>query len=171
MFRTMAGSPAVLRSYLGFLESLAEGSLGPAVREQIALAVAERNRCDYCLSAHTALGKLAGLSVIHLTGAREGTATDAKAAAAIRFALAVVESAGDVSDADLARVRSAGCGDAEIGEIIAHVALNVLTNYFNRAARTVVDFPRVEPALRGRRPCDHGVRPAANAQPLGEVRA
>jgi len=143
MMRTMAQSPAVLEGYLGFGAALRRGRLPVGLQEQIALAVAETNSCDYCLSAHTALGRGAGLSNDELAASREARATDRKAAAALQFARVVVDRRGDVRDLDLAAVRAAGYSDGEIAEIIAHVALNVFTNYFNRAAQTDIDFPLV----------------------------
>jgi uncharacterized peroxidase-related enzyme len=143
MMRTMAQSPVVLEGYLGFGTALRHGRLPAALQEQIALTIAEANSCDYCLSAHTALGRGAGLSDDQLADAREASASDPKAAAALQFARAVVERRGDVRDQDFARVRAAGYDDGEIAEIIAHVALNVFTNYFNQAARTEIDFPVV----------------------------
>jgi uncharacterized peroxidase-related enzyme len=143
MMRTMAQSPSVLDGYLGFGAALRRGRLPVGLQEQIALAVAETNSCDYCLSAHTALGRGAGLSTDELTASREARAGDSTATAALEFARAVVDRRGDVRDQDLARVRTAGYTDGEIAEIIAHVALNVFTNYFNRAAQTDIDFPLV----------------------------
>jgi uncharacterized peroxidase-related enzyme len=143
MMRTMAQSPWVLEGYLGFGAALRRGRLPAPLQELIALAVAESNSCDYCLSAHTALGRGAGLSNDELAASREARAPDPKAAAALQFARAVVERRGDVRDHDLASVRAAGYTDGDIAEIIAHVALNVFTNYFNRAAHTEVDFPLV----------------------------
>ena len=141
--RTMAQSPSVLEAYLGFAAALRRGRSPTALHEQIALAVAEANACDYCLSAHTALGRGAGLSDDELGAAREARAAEPKASAALEFARDVVEGRGDVRDQELARVRAAGYTDGEIAEIIAHVALNAFTNYFNRAARPDIDFPLV----------------------------
>src|SRR4029450_9376539 len=143
MMRTMAQSPSVLEGHLGFGPAVRRGRLPGALQEQIALAVAETNSCDYCLSAHTALGRGAGLSNDELAASREARAPDPKAAAALQLARAPVERRGDVRDHDLASVRAAGYTDGDIAEIIAHVALNVFTNYFNRAAHTEVDFPLV----------------------------
>lgn len=143
MMRTMANSPAVLEGYLHFGAALGKGALRAGLREQIALAVAQANECDYCLSAHSALGRGAGLSVDDITTSRDARATDPKTEAALRFAVDVVAARGAVSDAAFASVRAAGFTDGEIAEILAHVALNVFTNYFNKAALTVVDFPVV----------------------------
>jgi len=143
MMRTMAQSGPVLEAYLGFGAALRRGRLPVRLHEQIALTVAETNSCDYCLSAHTALGRGAGLSADELAASRDAHAADPKAAAALQFARAVLDRRGDVRDQDLADVRAAGYTDGDIAEIIGHVALNVFTNYFNRAAQTDIDFPLV----------------------------
>ncbi len=146
MMRTMAASPAVLEGYLGLSGALGTGRLPAKLREQIALAVAQANGCGYCLAAHSLLGGNAGLAASDIVAARRGDASEPRAQAAIRFALAVVAARGGVDVAELERVRGAGFGDGEIAEIVAHVALNVLTNYLNRVADTEIDFPKV-PAL------------------------
>ena len=144
LFRTMAASPAVLESYLGFSQNLGGTGLSAREREQIALAVAGANACEYCASAHTAIGKSLGLSDAETTRNLAGEAEDPNAAAILAFATALVEKKGWVGDDDLAAVRAAGADDATIGEIVATVALNIFTNYFNHVARTEVDFPVVE---------------------------
>lgn len=145
LMRTLARSPAALEGYLALNGALAGGRLGARLREQVALAVAEANSCDYCLAAHATLGKMAGLVPEQIAAARDGAAEDSKAAVALRFARAILEGRGDVADEEFARVRAAGFDDGQVAELVAEVALNVLTNYFNKAARVVVDFPRVEP--------------------------
>ena len=144
MFRVISNSPAALEGYLSLNGALAEGALDAPTRERIALAVAEFNGCSYCLSAHSFLGKnKAHLDDAEIAANRDGRSHDARAEAALRFALKVVEARGHVSDADIADVRTAGYSDAEIVEIVLHVALNTLTNYVNEVARTAVDFPAV----------------------------
>lgn len=138
---TMANSPAVANAYLGFSGALANGSLAPTLREQIALTVGESNQCYYCLSAHSAIGKKAGLSEHDVVQARQGTATNAKHAVALEFARKLVEQRANVTDEDVDRVRDAGFTDGEIGEIVAAVALNIFTNYFNHVADPEIDFP------------------------------
>jgi uncharacterized peroxidase-related enzyme len=145
MMRVMANSPAMLRGYLGFNAALAGGSLGEPLREQIALVVAEANGCEYCLAAHTILGKGAHLSEAEITAARQGTAANPKDAAALRLAVALVEGRGRVADAELIHARVVGWTDGAIAEIVAEVALNLLTNYFNILAQTEIDFPQAEP--------------------------
>lgn len=125
--------------------ALAKGTLDAKTRERIALAVAEINGCGYCLSAHTYLGKnLAKLDDAEMTANRSGTSNDLKADAAVRFAAKVVRERGHVSDADVAAVKLAGYDDAQIVEIVAHVALNTLTNYINEVTKTEIDFPVVK---------------------------
>ena len=147
MMRTMASSPAVLDGYLRLAGAMAGGKLSGKLGEQIALAVGEANRCGYCLSAHSALGQMAGLTESAISESRLAQADDPAVEAALKFAQTVVVQKGEVSDQALAAVRAAGYGDAEISEIVAHVALNIFTNYFNLVAATEVDFPVVTPGV------------------------
>ncbi len=140
MLSTMGVSPAVLEGYLAFSAALAGGALPTSLREQIALAVAEVNGCGYCLAAHSTLGKMVGLTNADVLASRRGTATDSKAAVALEFARAVVGARGHITDADVKRVRESGYSDAEVTEIVANVALNVFTNYFNLVVGTENDF-------------------------------
>jgi uncharacterized peroxidase-related enzyme len=148
MTRHMARSPAVLEAYLGFAGALQGGTLGGRLAEQIALATAEANGCEYCLSAHTMLGRNAGLDAAAIAAAREGEATDPQARVALDFARAVLAGRGRVPEPAVAAMRAAGFDDGSIGEVVAHVALNVFTNYFNNVTQPVVDFPTVRPRLR-----------------------
>lgn len=145
MFRAIATSPHALDGYLGLSGALAKGSLPAATRERIALAVAEINGCDYCLSAHTYLGRnLAKLDDAEITANRNGASNDPKADAAVRFAAKVAKDRGHVTDADVAAVKLAGYSDAQLIEIVQHVALNSWTNFFNSVFQTAIDFPVVE---------------------------
>jgi uncharacterized peroxidase-related enzyme len=143
MTKMMANSPSVLEAYLGFSGALAGGQLDPKLREKLALVTAQQNHCDYCLSAHTAIGKMIGISKEQIVAGREGNGSDAKETAALSFAKRVLDTRGQISESDLAAVRSAGFSDGDITEIIAHVALNVFTNYFNIATEVDIDFPKV----------------------------
>jgi len=143
MMKTMAQSPAVLEAYLNFSGALGGGKLSARLREQIALISAEINGCGYCASAHTAIGKMVGLDEDAILAARNGNAADAKTDAALKFARAVIVNRGEVSDEDLQVVKDAGFSDGEVGEIVANVALNIFTNYFNEIAKTDIDFPKV----------------------------
>ncbi len=145
LFRVVANSPSALEGYLGLNGALAKGSLDAKTRERIALAVAGINGCSYCLSAHTYIGKnLAKLDDAELTANRNGASNDPKADAAVKFAVKVVRERGHVSDADVAAVKHAGYDDAQIVEIVLHVALNTLTNYVNEVAKTEIDFPKIQ---------------------------
>lgn len=144
LFRMVANSPAALEGYVGLTAALGKGALPAATRERIALAVAEANGCEYCLSAHTYLGRhVAKLSDPEMLANRSGTSGEPVADAAVRFAGSVLAQRGHVSDDDVRAVRAAGYTDAQIVEIVQHVALNVWTNYVNSVAQTVVDFPLV----------------------------
>lgn len=141
--RTMAQSPAVLDAYLAFGAALSKGLLSARLREQIALVVGETNGCDYCLAAHTAIGKKVGLSEDALIESRRANARDSRDRAALQFARNVVRAHGEVRDQDVDHLRTLGFTDGEIAEIVANVAINLFTNYFNHVARTEVDFPAV----------------------------
>lgn len=144
--RLMANSPAALNGYLSFGGALAAGQLDPQLRERIAIAVASANDCDYCLSAHTAAGRMVGLSGEELTAAQQGQSSGKKEAAALQFATKLVRERGWVAEEDVASLRQLGFEDGEIIEIIATTVLNVFTNYFNHVAETEIDFPLVKAA-------------------------
>lgn len=145
LMRAMANSPAALNAYLQFGQALGEGVLSAKTREQIALAVAQANSCEYCLSAHSAVGKMVGLTADQIKDARMGSAVDIKENAIVQLATQLVEKRGWLSDEDLASARAAGVNDAEIAEVIANTAQSIYSNYFNHAAETEIDFPAVEP--------------------------
>jgi uncharacterized peroxidase-related enzyme len=144
MMRTMGNSPTLLEGYLNFSAALGSGSLGAKTGELIAIAVAESNQCDYCLSAHTYIGaNLAAIDADALTAARDGHSANAKTNAALQFAKTLTDKKGLVNNEDLNYIKAAGFTEGEIGEIVGHVALNILTNYFNNTAGTAIDFPAV----------------------------
>lgn len=144
MFRAVANSPAALKSMWGAFGALGGGVIGARVGEQIAVAVADRNACEYCLAAHTALGRKAGATADEMRAAQAGESSDPKTAAALRFSLQLVSARGQVSGADVQALRAAGFNDEEVVEILAHVALNLFTNYVNVAFSVPVDFPVVK---------------------------
>jgi len=145
MMRTMGNSSAFLEGYLNLSGALSKGTLGAKTGELIAIAVAESNSCDYCLSAHTYIGaNLVKINPEALSDARNGESIDLRIEAALRFAKTLIAKKGLVNDTDVNAIKNAGFTEGEIGEIIGHVGLNVLTNYFNNTAKTEIDFPVVE---------------------------
>lgn len=145
MFRLIATSPAALEGYLALSGALNKGALPAATRERIALAVAEVNGCGYCLSAHTYVGKtFAKLDDDEILANRRGASNDATADAAVRFAAKVARQRGHVGEGDVRAVKAAGYDDAQVIEIVLHVALNTWTNYINEVAKTDIDFPAVD---------------------------
>lgn len=143
LFRLIAHSPATLQGYLGFSAGVSK-ALDARTRERIALAIAQINGCDYCLSAHTYLGlNLAKIDEVEIALNRHGASSDPKANAAVAFAVKIAETRGKVADVDIAAVRAAGFTEAQVVEIIALVAENVFTNYLNNVAATPIDFPVV----------------------------
>jgi len=145
MFRVAAQSPVGLETMLGMFGTLAGGTLGSTLQEQLAIAISQFNECDWCLSAHTAIGRKHGLTQRELDAARDGQAPDAKANAALSLAVAILGERGHIADSDLAQAKAAGFTDGQIVEIIANVALTVFTNYLNNVGRTYNDFGSLKP--------------------------
>ncbi|MFZ6731469.1 carboxymuconolactone decarboxylase family protein [Undibacterium sp. Ji42W] len=141
--KAFANSPAALRAFLGLHGIAGEGSLDLQTRERIALAVAQKNSCEYCVSAHTAIGRGTGLNNEEMAANRAGSSQDAKAAVAVKFARSLVEHAGEVSTTDILDMRDQGYSDADIIEVITHVGMNILTNILGKATRLEIDFPKV----------------------------
>lgn len=144
LLTTMAHSPAVLKSYLEFSGALGDASLSAAVREQIALAVANANKCGYCTSAHTVIGKGAGLTGEQTVAAQRGEASDPKTQALVTLALQINENRGWITDEQFKAATDAGVTKPEILETVAVVTFNLLTNYLNHVIETEIDFPKVE---------------------------
>lgn len=143
IFATLVQSPKALEGFLAFNAALGQGLLSAQLREQVALTVAGASSCDYCASAHTALGKGAGVAADELGRNLRGQSQDSKTQTALSFVRKVVEQRGQVGDADLAELRAAGFVEGEIVEIVTHIGVNLFTNYFNHIAGTEIDFPLV----------------------------
>lgn len=143
MFRVIANAPKVLEGYFAF-SGVVGNTLNGKAREQLAIALASSNDCGYCLSAHTALGRMAGVGADDLRSAQSGTVSDPKTQAMIDFALEVNRTHGENMQSGVAAARDAGLSDEELLEIIANVALNIFTNAVNGVAETEIDFPKVE---------------------------
>jgi uncharacterized peroxidase-related enzyme len=139
----LAQSPDALTAFLGLHSISEQGQLDPQTRERIALTVAQGNSCEYCVSAHTAIGKSAGLSSDEIAANRAGSSLETKAAAAVEFARALNAHLGEITQAEFDAVKEAGYSDAEIVEIITHVGLNIFSNIIGKATRVEIDFPKV----------------------------
>ena len=144
LIKVFGNSPATLQSYLSLGELTASGNFSNKFREQLALAIAEENSCNYCLSAHTTIGKMNGLTIEETEQSRQGIAADPKTQAGLQFAQIVTKNRGQVSTEAIQRVKNAGYNDGDILEIILNVVSNTLTNYVNHIAETEVDFPNIE---------------------------
>jgi uncharacterized peroxidase-related enzyme len=145
LFKITAQSPAALEGLLGLFGALGAGHLNAQVRERLAIRTSEHNGCEYCLSAHTLLGRKAGLGQAELDGAHTGESSDPTARAALYLAGRILETQGHVSDEDITTARSAGLSDADIVEVVGNVALTVFTNFLNNVAQTQNDFPVIKP--------------------------
>lgn len=144
MFRAVANSPAALTSMWSAFGALGNGTLGAKLGEQIAVAVADINDCEYCLAAHTALGRKAGASADEMSAAQAGQSQDPKTAAVLSFVTTVVRQRAKIAGDDVDALRAAGISEGEVMEIMAHIALNLFTNYVNVALDVPVDFPQVK---------------------------
>ncbi|HEX7987978.1 MAG TPA: carboxymuconolactone decarboxylase family protein [Duganella sp.] len=142
--KVFANSPVALRAFLGLHGVAGAGSLDLQTRERIALALAQQNACEYCVSAHTAIGRKSGLTGDEIGAARNGGSEDAKAAIAVKFATSLMEKKGEVSAVEFGQLRNAGFSDSDIVEIITHVGMNFLTNILGKASQVEIDFPRVD---------------------------
>lgn len=143
LLRTMAQSPAVLEAYLGLSKALSTGAFSAALQEQLALTIAGENHCNYCASAHTLKGRMEGVAEDELAANLQGNSSDPHTQAILTLARAIVTKRGFIPDQDLAEARLAGVSDAEISEVVAAIALNTFSNYFNHVAQTEIDFPFV----------------------------
>lgn len=142
--KIFANSPVALRAFLGLHGVANAGSLDALTRERIALTLAQQNGCEYCVSAHTAIGRKTGLSGDEMAAAREGTSEDAQAAVAVKFARSLMDNKGEITSIELAEMRGAGYSESDIVEVITHVGMNFLTNILGKASRVEIDFPKVE---------------------------
>lgn len=143
MFKAIANSTSALKMMWSAFGALGAGKIGAKLGEQIAVAVANANHCEYCLAAHTALGKGAGLTSEIMSLAQTGKSSDPKTQAALTFALKLVKERANVSSDDISELKKVGFTDEEVAEILAHVALNIFTNYTNVAFNVPLDFPKV----------------------------
>jgi uncharacterized peroxidase-related enzyme len=145
MVRLLSVSPAALRGYLGLLTALDDGALGVQTPARIALAVAEENGCQYCLSLHTDRARRrTGLDDAEITANRSGASNDPQAEVAVRFAAKLVRTRGVIGDDDIRALRTAGYDDGQIVEMVLHAGLNTLTGYLNKVADIDVDFPVIK---------------------------
>ncbi len=144
LYRVMGHSPAALNGYLGLGKALESGHLEPALREKIALAISQENSCGYCLSAHSAIARMVGVSDEEVREARAGRCSSPREGAAVALAARLVENRGWIDDAELARFRSSGLTNAELVEVVALVAHTTFSNYTNHLAHTPIDFPPAE---------------------------
>ncbi|GAA2104763.1 carboxymuconolactone decarboxylase family protein [Kitasatospora saccharophila] len=144
LYAAMANGPAALRGYLALRGALVGGSFGNREREQLALFIAQRNNCTYCVSAHTMRGGKVGLTQDELLATRRGTDADPRMDQVLRLTASMMDTGGRVTDEEIEAAHRAGVTDAEISEIVAHIALNVLSNYFNHVAQPDLDFPPVD---------------------------
>lgn len=140
IFKGMANSEATLGFYMQGGEALSKSKLTAKEKEAIALAIGSKNECNYCKAAHTAIAGSMDVEASEIENYKALKASDEKTQSLINFSLAVMEKKGFVSDSELEEIKAKGYGDTEISEIVAVVAMNIFTNYFNHVNDTEVDF-------------------------------
>ena len=144
IFQNLGNSPYALKAYINFSEALSHTSLSPKLREQISLVVGQENQCNYCLCAHTAIGKQLGLTDEEIMFARQGRSKDPKTQAILQFVKSVVDNKGHLKDQEFNNLRAQGISDQELTQIMLAINFNMFTNYFNHITEPVLDFPQVE---------------------------
>lgn len=142
LFATIARSPESLAFLLGALDQLSRGSLSAREVELINLYTSELNGCGYCISAHAALGKRAGLTGDEIDRARLGDAPAPRERALLALVRRVVRTGGASAGTEVAQAREVGIADGELVEVLAHVALKTFTNAVAVIAQTEIDFPK-----------------------------
>lgn len=144
---TFANSPVALDGFLELSKSVNHGRLNARQRELLALAIAQENECQYCLSSHTAFATRVGLSSDAIHSARAAQSDNTFDQALVSFAMNVIQHRGLVPDEDLKSARDSGIDDGLMLEVVAVIALGTLTNYANRLADTDIDYPIVQVQL------------------------
>ncbi len=144
LYATVGLSPGSLQSVLGWDQALTDGkNLSKREIELLNLHISDLNGCGYCLGAHAAIGKGAGLSPEDIDKARVGIGANARENALLALARRVVRTGGARSGAELSQAREAGVSDAAVVDVLAAVALKTFTNSLAIVAQTEIDFPKV----------------------------
>lgn len=144
IFKGLGNAQSGLDAYLSLNQALSKSAFSAAEKEAIALIVGEKNNCDYCVAAHTAIGKGHGLTEEQTVKIRKGEPIgDDRIDAIVTLAGRIVETRGFIEDQDLEQFKNAGFDDGAVVDLIVAYSLNVLTNTFNHINETQVDFPEV----------------------------
>lgn len=149
IFLNMGNAPSVLEAFISLSDAASHSTFTPLLAEKIALAVSQTNQCNYCLSAHTALGKATGLNDAAINNARKALTEPPKEQAILQFAKALVEKRGKVTNEDISNLKKAGVNNEEMLEIVLHVMVTMFTNYFNHVTDPQIDFPEVKHESNG----------------------
>lgn len=145
VYQVYGHSATALKANLQMDDILSKGILTGAEIEIVALTVSEFNGCEYCIAAHTVVGKMQGMSEAQTVEARKGTYANEKEQSLINFTKAILEKRGKISNEDLQAFRNAGYSNGAVVEVTGQVAKNFFNNYTNHIAETPVDFPEPKP--------------------------
>jgi len=141
LYAVTANSPTALKAVLDFGDNLGTGEFSAKEAEAIALVVAQVNDCQYCLAAHTAAGKMMGLSEAETLSIRAGTSDDSKLGALVALAKEITVTRGWPAKELVDDFFATGFSKAALVELIGFVSLNVFKNYLNHVADAPIDFP------------------------------
>lgn len=141
IYAAMLHSPAAFKGLMAFKEGLGKGVITHKEAEAVAMVVGEQNQCGYCVAAHTALAKMNGFSAEEAKALRKAQSDDARLDALVKLAKEISQTRGRPGDEAVKTFYDAGYDDQALVEVIAHVCVNIFTNYFNHIADPDIDFP------------------------------
>jgi len=144
LYQTVGTSPRALKTLLDIGGGLKGGLISAADQESIALVVAQSNGCDYCLAAHSTIGKMIGSPEEEILLNRKGKSKHQKREALLKLVSEIVSEKGRVSDTTYKAFLAAGFTEAHVPEILMSVIQSLYTNYFNNLNQTEVDLPTAQ---------------------------
>lgn len=142
LYAAMGNSPQLLGGFLAFSETLGKGVFSAKEQEAISLAVSQVNGCQYCLSAHTALAKIAGFTEAETLDLRKGSILDDKLNPLTNLAMELTEKRGNASPESVKRFYAAGYDETALAELIGLVGLRIIANYIFSHGDFDIDFPK-----------------------------
>lgn len=138
-------APAALQAMLAADKVLSSGPLSKPDQETIKLAISELAGCDYCVAAHSMVGKMVGLTPDAMHRIREGQASgDSKRDALVAFVHYLALNPGTLPEENVQALLDAGYSGEDVVHIGLAVSVITFTNVFNRINDTTVDFPKPE---------------------------
>lgn len=141
LYATMGNSDKLLSGLLQFEATLKQGEFTNKEHEAIALIVSEVNGCNYCLSAHTALGKMNGFSEEETVALRNTNIDDQKLNALVTLAKDITINRGHATSENIDTFFEVGYNKTALAELIGTIAKTIITNYIYSIGDFEIDFP------------------------------